>query len=39
VKATDKLIKDAIKEMFKDAKNVNNRGGYFVRRMDHIADY
>ena len=35
----DKLIKKAIKEMFKDVKDVNNRGGHFVRRMDNIADY
>ena len=35
----DKLIKEAIKEMFKDAKIVNNRSGHFVRRVDNIADY
>ena len=35
----DKLIKETIKEMFKDSKNVNNRDGHFVRRMENIADY
>ena len=35
----DPLLKKAIKEMFKDAKDVNNREGHFVRRNNNIADY
>ena len=36
---TDPLIKKAIKDMFKDAKNVNNRAGHFVRRTENVVDY
>ena len=35
----DPLIKKAIKEMYKDSKDVNNRDGHFVKRNQHIADY
>ena len=35
----DELINEPFREMFKDAKNVNNRSGHFVRRVDNIADY
>ena len=35
----DPLLKKAIKEMFKDAKDANNREGHFVRRNNNIADY
>ena len=35
----DPLIKKATKEMFKNAKDVNNIDGHFVRRNQNIADY
>ena len=35
----DKHIKEAINDMFKGAKNVNNKEGHLVRRMENIADY
>ena len=35
----DPLIKKAIKEIYKDSKDVNNRDGHFVRRNQNIADY
>ena len=35
----DTLIKKAIKDMFKDSKNVNNRAGHFVGRADNVVDF
>ena len=34
-----RLIKEAIREMLKVARNVHIMEGHFVRRMDNIADY
>ena len=39
VQHADSLIKEALKDMFKDAKDVNNRNEHFVRRTQNIADY
>ena len=39
VQHADSLIKEALKDMFKDAKDVKNRNGHFVRRTQNIADY
>ena len=35
----DSLLKEALKNMYKDTKDVRNRGGRFVRRNENIADY
>ena len=35
----DPLIREAIKDMFKNTKDINNRGSHFVRRNQNIKDY
>ena len=35
----DPLFKEVITEMFKDTKDINNRGGHFVKRNQNIKDF
>ena len=35
----DAVIKAALGEMYKDSKDIKNRGGKFIRRNQNIADY
>ena len=35
----DVVIRAALREMYKDSKDIRNRGGKFIRRNQNIADY
>ena len=39
IQHADPVLKKALSDMYKDSKDVRNRGGRFIRRNENVADY